>query len=368
MPGEGRRRVRRRQEERTPLREGRLVGPRGGGWLRQRLGGRGEPQGRRGGTRCGVEIARRGVVERRDAGRDGHFHHVAAEEAKRGGAAAGDDARVMHGESPAHKKQRGRRRGIDAGRAEPPHELGGEVADAGGEELEAARGVLVRHVRHERLERQAAFELVHLPEEERRLFVAAVAGAAHDLLLGVPHRLHRTRVLEHLPQRRVGGPRMGQGEESRGRVEPDVGHEGRHHDDRRALAHARLEPPLRPFAVARRTAAQRLAERGEGAARRRRLHPRVEPPAERVGAVGEADGGLVQGHRRHVDLEPPGEPGEGLGVEPTAGGRDREGDLHLPAAGERVVHVLLLAHRIEREDAEGPPPPHVLVEGGAGLG
>ncbi|MFO0001463.1 MAG: hypothetical protein ACK559_10050, partial [bacterium] len=95
---------------------------------------------------------------------------------------------------------------------------------------------------------------------------------------------------------------MGQGEPAGPHVERHPRHERRHDHDRRALALPRLEPAPGEVGVARR-AADGFSERGQAAARGGRLNARVEPPAERVGAVREADGGLVDRDHRHVFLQ-----------------------------------------------------------------
>ena len=145
-------------------------------------------------------------------------------------------------------------------------------------------------------------------------------------------------------------------------------HERRHHHDRRALPHPRLELPLHQVAVGRRAAAERLGERGQRAAGGRRLHAGVETPAEGVAAVRKADDRAVERDGGEIGFQPAGVAGESLAVEPAAGGGQGHRDLQLAAAGVGLVDVLLLDRRVEGEDADRPAGADILGEGGPGLG
>jgi hypothetical protein len=79
--------------------------------------------------------------------------------------AAGDDVGVEHAESPADEKQRRGRGRIDSRPAVPAEQLRGQVGDAGVEELEFPRRVLLWDLRLQRLERQSALQLIRRTEQ-----------------------------------------------------------------------------------------------------------------------------------------------------------------------------------------------------------
>ncbi len=153
-------------------------------------------------------------------------------------------------------------------------------------------------------------------------------------------------------------------------VEP-IGHGGQSHrgdevgDDhqRDALARAGLELavfqlPVRPRSVP----GQQVGDPLRVALRRRRLDPRVEPPAERRLAGAEANGRAVQADALEVELEPTGELGRVVGAHRSGGDRHGQRQLQLAAAAEGVEHVLLLDRRVDRVDVQRPLAGDVGVE------
>ena len=111
---------------------------------------------------------------------------------------------------------------------------------------------------------------------------------------GLLHRFHAPREEHRLPHALIGGLRMREREPVGPHIERHKRHERWHHDDRGAFPHARLEPTRGEIAGGGRRAAEGVGESGEVAACGRRLDAWIEPPAEGVGAMGEADRGLVE--------------------------------------------------------------------------
>ena len=331
----------------------------------QGLGRRGEPQpaageGGRGG-RTGL-----GGRDRLHATGNVHPDHVAADQVEPRRAAAGDHLGVVDARPLADQEQRRGAVRVDAGGAVPAQELGREVADPGVEEFEAAGCVLEGHERGEVLRGQAAFE--HLGPAFEIRHGRGVAPAVLAAGPGPQDGLDRPRQPHRLAGIGRDGPRVDEREPPRLHVEPHMGHERRHHHDRRALPHPRLELPLGEVAVGGGPAAERLGERGQRAAGGRGLHAGLEPPAEGVGAVREARDRAVERDGGQVRLQATRVAGEGLGVEPAAGRGERHRDLELTAAGVGLVHVLLLDRRVEGEDADRPAGADIVGERGPGLG
>ena len=246
-------------------------------------------------------------------------------------------------------------------------ELRGEVGDAGVEQLEAAAGVLVGDLRDHRLQRQLAVELIDAPHQPGHFAVAVGAGILRAHRGRLLHRFDAPGKLHRLPHALVGRLRVGQGKPVCANVECHVGDKRRHDDHRRALAHPRLEAALGEILLPRIGADERVAEGGEVVLRRGGLDAGVEAPAEGVGAVGEADGGLVQADRRHVCLQGAVVAGHRLPVGFAMGHRHRQGQLHLAALGKHLFHVLLVGDRVEGEDPDRPAAADVVVEAVAGL-
>ena len=89
------------------------------------------------------------------------------------GAAASDDARVVHAESLANEEHDGGADGIDALRPIPADQLRREVGDPGIEKLKPTGGALVGNRRDHRLQRQRAVELIDAAEQFGQIAVAA---------------------------------------------------------------------------------------------------------------------------------------------------------------------------------------------------
>ena len=181
------------------------------------------------------------------------------------------------------------------------------------------------------------------------------------------NRRHGAGQLDGVVQVGLGVFGMGQSKPVGVNIETETGNERRHDDHGGTFADARLEASAGEVSIAA-GAAEGFGPARQARAGRRRLHPWGESPAKRVGPVGEADGGAVEGDGGHVEFQPACGPIECLGRGATAGEGDGHGNLGFAATGERLFDVLFVDHRIEGKDPDGPAAAHIVGEGGSGFG
>ena len=273
----------------------------------------------------------------------------------------------MHTEALANKKHNGSAGGIDALCPIPADQLRREVCNPRIEKLKTTRVVFVGNRRDHRLQRQRAVELIDAAEQLGHVAVAARIARTAVAGRGLLHRFDAAGEEHRLPHALIGDFWMREREPVRSHIERHERHKRRHHDDRGTLPHARFEPTRGEVAGGGRRTAEGVGEGGEVAARGGRLDAGIEPPAEGVGAMREADGGLIQRDGGEVGLQPTGVAGECLPVGPAAGKRHCHRHLHLTPLGILFFDVLLLADRIERKHPDRPATADIVVEGGPGL-